>query len=187
MNVSPLHPQFVHLPLALAVLLPLLNLGLFISWWRGWLPRRAWVISTALHAVMTLSAFVAMQTGETDERTAERVVSEHQIREHEESAELFLWASVAALLLALIAAIAEEEKVARRCALGTTVIAALCALLAFETGQHGGELVYKYGAGRAFSPAKYGGVADRPHSDTPALYVDDRADEDGESDEHHSK
>ena len=119
MEISPFTPKMVHIPLALAMILPLLNLAIVCSWWKKkWLSRRVWLISACLHAVMTLSAFVAMQTGETEEHIAERVVSEHEIKRHEEAAELFLWASVGALLLALVAAIAEKRtgwiKVCRR-------------------------------------------------------------------------
>lgn len=184
MEVSPSHPLFVHLPLALSILLPLINLALIIAWFRG-SSRRLWIISAALHAIMTISAFVAMQTGESDEHQAERVVSKHEIHEHEEAAESFLWATVGALLLALIAAIAEEDRVARRFALGTMVTSLLCSFLAYEAGEHGGKLVYKYGAGRAYSPAKYGGVADLPHSKDLKLDSDEHADEDADSDEHH--
>ncbi len=178
MDLTPLHPKIVHIPLALAIILPILNAVLTLSWWRQWLPRRVWLITACLHAVMTLGAFVAMQTGETDEHTAERVVSKHEIHEHEEAAELFLYASVIALLLALVAAIAEKERQALQFAIATTALSALCAFLAIDAGNHGGKLVYKYGAGRAFSPAKYGGVADLPQSE-------DKVDSDHHSDEHH--
>lgn len=177
MDFSPLHPKIVHIPLALAIILPLLNLSLLLSWWKRWLPRRVWIISACLHALMTFTAFVAMQTGETDEHTAERVVSEHKIHEHEEAAELFLWVSVIALLLALVAAIADQEKLGLKYALATTVLAFLCAFLAVEAGYHGGELVYKYGAGRAFSPDKYGGVSDLPVADDPHHDSDVKVDE----------
>ena len=31
----PVHPMLVHLPIALAVLMPLVSAGLLIAWWRG--------------------------------------------------------------------------------------------------------------------------------------------------------
>ena len=42
METLPLHPKIVHLPIALAVLMPLITAGLLIAWWRDMLPRRAW-------------------------------------------------------------------------------------------------------------------------------------------------
>ena len=158
--MEPLHPQFVHLPLALCMILPLLGAILTLSWWRGWLPRRVWLIVTILHAALTVSAFVAMQTGETDERIARQAVSEDVIRAHEEAAEFFLWSTVIALFLALIAAVAEEEKVALRSALGATLVTIGSLYLAIEAGSLGGQLAYHHGAARAFIPVEHGGLAD---------------------------
>ena len=39
---DPLHPAVVHLPIALAVLLPLLSLASLLAIRTGWLPQRAW-------------------------------------------------------------------------------------------------------------------------------------------------
>jgi len=48
----PLHPLIVHLPLALALLVPLLAAGTLLAWWRGWLPgRRSWAVVVALQAL----------------------------------------------------------------------------------------------------------------------------------------
>ncbi|MAD61205.1 MAG: hypothetical protein CMH49_06820 [Myxococcales bacterium] len=164
MDLTPLHPKIVHIPLALAVILPMLNMTLILSWWRQWLPRRVWLISACLHAVMTFGSLVAMQTGESDLDVVEKVVNKSKITEHEEAAELFLWANVMTMLLALVAAIAENEKQGLQFAIICTVLSAVGAFLAIEAGDYGGKLVYKYGAGRAFSPSKYGGIADLPKS-----------------------
>ena len=163
-----LHPKIVHIPLALALIMPLLGGALTLAWWRGWYPRRVWIIALVMHIALTASAFAAMQTGEDEEHTAEKVVGAAKISEHEEAAESFLLASVAALFLALIAAVAEDEEVALRFALATVVVASGSALLAIDTGDHGGRLVYKYGAARAFMPAQYGGLQPvEPHKVEP--------------------
>ena len=157
--MEPLHPKFVHLPLALSVLLPFIGGLCTLAWWRGWFTRRIWLITALLHAVFAMSAFAAMQTGEIDERTAQTAVSDELIREHESAAELFLWSTIGAFFLALIAAIAEEERVALRFAVSTVALAACSCYLAFDVGDQGGKLVYKYGASRAFIPTKYGGIS----------------------------
>ena len=147
----PLHPMIVHIPLALSVILPLLSGVIALCWWRGWLARRTWLIAAVLHAMMTFSALVAMQTGEGEEERVERVLSHDHIEEHEEAAERFLWASIAALLLALGASVSESERKALALA-GATVCAAFVAgVLALEVGEEGGELVYRYGAGKAYT------------------------------------
>ena len=38
MNPLPVHAIVVHLPIALAVLMPVLSAGLLAAWWRGLLP-----------------------------------------------------------------------------------------------------------------------------------------------------
>ena len=161
--MDPAHPQFVHLPLALSVLLPLLGGMLTLAWWRGWLVRRVWLIVTLLHATLTISAFAAMQTGETDERVVQKVVNQDLIRDHEEAAELFLWSTVVSLFLALIAMVAEEERIALRYAVYTVLVSSGSLYLAIDAGNQGGSLVYKYGAYRAFMPVDYGGVSQQPH------------------------
>ena len=167
--MEPIHPKFVHLPLALSVLLPLIGGLCTLAWWRGWFSRRIWIITALLHAVFALSAFAAMQTGEIDERVAQAVISDELIRDHESAAELFLWSTIGAFFLALIAAIAEEERVALRFAIGTVTLAVCSCYLAFDVGNQGGKLVYQYGAARAFIPTKYGGISPPPDGVVPPV------------------
>lgn len=47
MNPMPLHPALVHVPLGLAVLLPLLTAGVAWAVWTGRLPIRAWLAVVA--------------------------------------------------------------------------------------------------------------------------------------------
>ena len=164
--MEPVHPQFVHLPLALSALLPLLGGILTLAWWRGWLVRRVWLIVMLLHATLTISAFAAMQTGETDERVVQKIVHQDLIRDHEETAELFLWSTVVSLFLALIATVAEEERIALRYAVYTVLVSIGSLYLAIDAGNQGGHLVYKYGASRAFIPVDYGGAPQQPHEGT---------------------
>lgn len=151
METLPFHPQVVHIPLALSVLLPFLSGVIALGWWQGWLARRTWFIATALHAVMTLSAFVAMQTGEAEEERVERVLSHDHIEEHEEAAEHFLYVSVLALLLSIGAAVSQSERKALTLAGATVLTAFVCGALAIEAGEEGGKLVYQHGAGKAYT------------------------------------
>ncbi|MBM4290679.1 MAG: hypothetical protein FJ138_03955 [Deltaproteobacteria bacterium] len=177
MDISPLHPKLVHLPLALSLITPLVSGALALAWWRGWLPRRAWLLAAALQALLTLSSFAAMQSGETDEREAKKVVSKHEIHEHEEAAERFLWVTVVALALSLGAAVNQRERLALALAAATAAAAAASGALAFEVGSRGGDLVYQHGAARAFMGA---GAQGAQGSDAPA-------DQDGDHDESHEE
>jgi uncharacterized membrane protein len=151
MDILPLHPKIVHLPLALSMILPILGGVIALGWWRGWLARRTWLIAAALHALMSFSALVAMQTGESEEERVERVVDHEHIEEHEEAAERFLWASVVALLLAIGAAVSQDERKALALAGATVLVAFVSGALAIEVGEEGGELVYKHGAAKAYT------------------------------------
>ena len=73
------HPKVVHLPMALAVLMPLIAGGVLFAWWRGWLDRRTWVGVVLLQAILVGSAAVAMNTGEKEEDRVEEIVAHRQI------------------------------------------------------------------------------------------------------------
>lgn len=147
----PIHPMLVHLPIALAVLMPLVSLGLVIAWWRGALQRRTWFIAIALQAILVVSGFAAIRSGEAEEDRVESVVAEPAIEAHEEAAEGFLIASAIVLGVSLGAGLIRRERAARTiaavAALGTLVVLAL----GYRTGQAGGELVYEHGAATAYA------------------------------------
>jgi uncharacterized membrane protein len=85
------HPKVVHLPMALAVLMPLIAGGGLFAIWRGWLDRRAWAGVVLFQAVLVGAGALAMNTGEREEHRVEKVVAEAQIEAHEEAAEVFVW------------------------------------------------------------------------------------------------
>ncbi len=147
----PLHPMLVHLPIALAVLMPLVSIGLVIAWRRGALQRGTWFIAIALQAVLVVSGFAAIRSGEAEEDRVENVVAEAAIEAHEEAAERFLIASAVVLAIALGAGLIRRERAARTAAglaaLGTFAVLAL----GYLTGEAGGDLVYKHGAATAYA------------------------------------
>lgn len=153
------HPKVVHLPMALAVLMPLLAGGIWLAWWRQWLPARTWVVVVALQAILLGSALMALQSGERDEEAAERVVPEAAIEAHEEAAELFVVVGAATLLLMGVALATSKSGIGR--AIGG--VAAACTLVVFaagyRTGQAGGDLVYRHGAASAFASSQAKGTS----------------------------
>lgn len=168
MDLTLLHPKVVHLPIALAVLMPLVSGGLLLAWWREWLPRRTWLVSVLLQALLVATSYAAIETGEADEDRVERVVAERFIEAHEEAAELFIWLAAGALLLYVATAAIRNERVAKLFA-ALSLVASLVVLGAgYRVGEAGGALVYTHGAANAFiksgsettSPSKKG--AERP-------------------------
>ena len=148
---EPLHPMTVHLPLALAALMPLVALASVVAGWRGWLaPRPVWWGVVTLQAILVLSAFVAVRTGENEEDRVEKVAPRAAVHDHEESAEQFRNAAVGTLVVALAAALLRRETPRRLLAALAIAAMGLTLLLAWRTGTAGGELVYRHGAAEAY-------------------------------------
>lgn len=166
MDALPLHPKLVHLPIALAVIMPLVTSGLLIAWFRDWLPRRAWAIVVGLQLMLVGTGFAAMQTGESDEEVVEDVVPDSAIEAHEEAAEVFFWSAVGVLVIAAAAIVVPAPGAALAAGsvalLGTIVVLAL----GIRVGEAGGKLVYEHDAGAAWSQASASGApAIRSHDE----------------------
>jgi uncharacterized membrane protein len=145
---DPLHPAIVHLPIALAALIPgFAIVGLYLIH-RGLIPPRSWALVVLLQVMLVGSGWLALETGEDQEERVERVVAERHIEAHEEAAERFLL--IAGIGLVLVGAgllPARNGSVAR--IVGT--LATLGVLAAgISVGHSGGELVYKHGAANAY-------------------------------------
>lgn len=153
MVTTPLHPAVVHLPLALALLMPMLAAGATWALWSGRIRPRSWLAIVALQALLVASGLVARQTGSTDEDRVEAVVGEAAIERHEELADQFLWMAGATLLLTLVVPLVPGVAVARLAA-ATAAVASLVVLGgAYRVGHAGGELVYVHGAASAYAGA----------------------------------
>lgn len=151
---SPLHPLFVHLPIALTLLLPVFAIGALVAIRRGTQPRRAWGITVALLAALTASAWAALATGQREEELVEDVVAESAIETHEESAEAFLLATGVVLLIGAAGLLTGRMgSVARGFATAGTV-----ALVGagWQVGHSGGTLAYREGAAGVYASAARG-------------------------------
>lgn len=156
MSSIPIHPAIVHLPLALALLVPIVALGAAIAVHRGKLPRWLWAAVLGLQIALVGAGAVAMQTGEHDEEKVEAVVAEAAIETHEEAAERFVYAAGAVTLLFALG-LALPRPSWRSGAMGLAVAASVAvAGLALGVGHSGGELVYVHGAAAAHAPAPPG-------------------------------
>lgn len=151
------HPKVVHLPMALAVLMPVVAGGALLAWWQRWLDRRTWVGVVLLQAVLVGSGAVAMNTGEREEERVEQVVAEERIEAHEEAAEAFVWASAAVLLLMAVPLVLAEGRARHAVSIGAFVGTLIVFGLGYQTGEAGGRLVYEHGAAQAY--VTNGGVA----------------------------
>ena len=164
MNTLPLHPALVHLPMGLAILMPLLALGFAWALWTGRISTRAWAAVAGLQALLLASALVAINTGGAEEERVEAVVQESAIEAHEEAAELFTWAAGSTLILALLPFGFRSASSTRALSAATVVATMVVAGLGLRAGHAGGQLVYVHGAASAYSAGTTatGATAARP-------------------------
>jgi len=168
MTNLPLHPVVVHVPLGIAVILPLVALGAAVAIWKRRWPWSAWAVVLGLQVLMAGSAALALWSGEQEEERVEAVVNEAAIEQHEERAEAFFWAA-GVLLLPSLGVLVLRREGARR-ALSATVGAGALVLvgLAVWTGHSGGQLVYSHGAAAAYSSGGVSGAGGLGGGDSPA-------------------
>lgn len=160
MNTLPLHPAVVHLPLGLAILMPLAAAGFAWAVGTGRLPRRGWAAVVALQALLVGSGFVAMNSGGAEEERVEAVVAESAIETHEERAEAFMWAAGATLALTALVVVLPVAAAVVPLAVASTIATVVVAGLALWVGHAGGQLVYAQGAASVYAQsASPGGQA----------------------------
>lgn len=147
----PLHPKIVHLPIALAILMPLLSTGLLLAIWRDWLQRRVWVLVAAGQLLLVGSGVLALRTGEADEGRVERTVPEAVIERHEAAAEQFVWAGGILLALSLAPLLFARKRAILLAGAATCVGTFVVLGLGYAVGQGGGEIVYGHGGAAAFA------------------------------------
>lgn len=153
---SPLHPAVVHLPVALAVLLPLVAIVAWIAIRRGARPLIAWGITVAAAAMLAAGSWVALETGEDQEDAVERVVPEQALHLHEERGEAFVAIAAGFLGLSLLGLLPRRAGAIAR---GVGVAGAVLVFVAgWRVGHSGGELVYRHNAAQAY--ATPGGTAE---------------------------
>lgn len=145
----PLHPMIVHFPMALTFLLPVLIIVFAYMIKVNKMTPKAWLIIVGIQLAIVASGYVALETGETEEHTVEKVVSKDLIHDHEEAAEIFVGSTVLALVLSIgVFFIRKEFQFPIK--LGIALIGLVSCYLAYKTGTLGGELVYKHGAASAY-------------------------------------
>lgn len=174
---TPLHPAVVHLPIALAVIAPLFAIGALIVIARGAKPVASWGIATALVAMLAMSSYVALETGEDQEDKVEAVVPEAAFETHEESADRFFQLSLVVLGIAALGFLPRTAGTGARFVATAGTLALVVA--GYRVGHSGGELVYVHGAASAYvepSMANTAMTVERAIGDT--LAPDARKDDD---------
>ncbi len=154
MQELPLHPALVHVPLGIAVLLPLLAGALCVALWREILPKRSWLIVLMVAAVGLVSALAARSTGETEEQRVEEWVARRSIHQHEEAADSFTIALALTTLATAGAFVIKRPRLFKAATLIITIAYLVVLGLALRVGHLGGELVFRHNAGSGRAPSQ---------------------------------
>jgi uncharacterized membrane protein len=164
MGSMPLHPAIVHLPLAIAILMPLVASGFAWALWTGRVRPRAWLAVVAFQALLLGSGLVATRTGEAEEERVENVIQESALHRHEALADQFVWAGAFTLVLAGLVFVVRRPAAVRALVSGVVASTLVVAALGLRVGHAGGQLVYVYGAASAYAqPPSAPGVVHREH------------------------
>ena len=142
---SPLHPIIVHMPMALAVLIPLFAIGALFTIHRRARVGPAWGLTIGMLALLLVSGWFALQTGEDEEDKVERFVSEDAVEEHEEAGTQFVYVAGAVLLLSGVGLIRGRTGAVARVVVTVATIGLVG--MGYNVGHSGGGLVYGGGAG----------------------------------------
>lgn len=147
----PLHPQLVHLPLALSLILPFLAIVIVTLIQKKVFSKSVWFLLIGLQVLAVTSGYVAMNAGEKDEKVIkqQQIVNPAFISYHENKAEMFVSLEVVALALLLMTCFLKDVN-QNIFALASVAALFVGAFMGFKTGQTGGLLVYKYQAARAY-------------------------------------
>ena len=151
MTSLPLHPAIVHLPLALAFVMPALAVWFCWALWTGRPPYPRWATVVALQAILLVAGLAAMNTGEREEDRVERLVPHAALEQHEALAEQFVWATAGTLLLAGLVLLFRKPAMRRTLTVATIAGTVVVAASAVRAGRAGGRLVYEHNAGAAYS------------------------------------
>ena len=137
---SPIHPAIVHFPIVFTILLPFVALGALCAIRRGVSSRRAWASPLLGAVVLSLSAWLAIQTGEADEERAEDIVGEQVLHAHEEAAERFLLLSGGVVVLMAAGLLGGTPGKAGRLLASTATL--LLVVTGYNVGHSGGRVVF---------------------------------------------
>ncbi len=161
----PVHPLIVHIPLVITFILPILIIVFALMIHKNKMSANSWLIVIGLQLTVVAMGYISLETGETEEHNVKKVVSKKLIHAHEEAAEVFVGVSVLALVLS-IGSLFLKKEIAFPVKLVISLITLLAGYLAFQTGELGGELVYKHGAANAYVNAEPQGLLPTPGKNT---------------------
>ena len=149
---DPLHPALVHIPLALAMLMPLIAVLLLVAQYKKLFPPMTWLVVVVLQGILAVSALTAARTGEDEEDRVATVVEAQFIDEHEVRANWFVRACFLNLLIAAAGLLDKKLGLVGR--YGYLAVSLGILALGLNVGHTGGQLIYEHGGASVYVTPK---------------------------------
>jgi uncharacterized membrane protein len=146
-DIGVWHPQIVHFVIALLGVGVVFRLISLTGRFRFTSPA-----ATTLIVLGTLASVVAVQSGDDAHGVAERIPGAAEAVENHEAwgkraRNLFLAISAIELVILALGTQEKRQRLARGVAMASGGLGLIGLFLLYETGEHGGELVYEYAGG----------------------------------------
>ncbi len=145
----PFHPLIAQFPMAMAFLLPPLVVVFAYFIRVNKLSTSAWLIIVGLQLATTVTGYMAIDSGVTEEKMVERAVPKVFVSEHEAAANIFIGLTVLGLVLSVAGFFLRKDLqlYVQVFILGIVISAAY---MGYRVVQMGHELVYLHGAAKVY-------------------------------------
>lgn len=157
----PVHSAVVHFPVVISYVLPVLVLVFAYMIKKNKMSGAAWPIIIGLHAIVTLTGYLALESGETNEKAFAEIVTPELILKHETTAEIFVGLSVLCLLLSIASQLVRKD-IQFPLRLAIACVGILGCFKGYEATQLGNQIVSQH----ASSNEKPAGLLPTPSQST---------------------
>ena len=156
-----LHPIFVHFPIALGFLVPLLIVWSLIQFRKDEKnANQLWITVVIPLTMMVLFTILAIMAGDNAHEVLEKYMDEKPIKSHEEFADIFSMVLYITTGLSYFIFLFKERR--RFLFMNVTLVFSLAVMgLGMITGKSGGEVVHKFDAPQYMIKAIKDGALDR--------------------------
>ena len=145
----PLHPFMAHIPLVLALCLPIVIVSSIVFIMKKKISPRFWWVPVIIQITIVVFSYIALETGEDQEDTVLQFVAKPFIQQHENAAEIF--SGLGVILLGLMAVVLfVGESLARNLRFLTAVLSLIPLAAGLYAGRLGGAIAYTHGGAEAY-------------------------------------
>ena len=159
---SALHPFFIHFPMALGFLVPMLVIWALVQFKKNEASANVlWTTVVVPFVIMAVFTVLAVITGESSHEVLEKYMDEKPIEAHEELAEVYAGLLYATAGLSLFIYLFKGQRRFYFMA-GILALSIVLAGMGAATGKKGGEIVHKYDSPQYMNKALKDGASEKP-------------------------